>query len=162
MAASADPTSPGPSSPDRTELHAAVARRLDRHDYRYTQGRRLLVEALVRAGRPVTLPQIAADNRSLPQSSAYRNLELLERCGVISRITSTADHAHFELAEPLVDHHHHLVCLTCGTLEDVHLDHELEHRIDVELARAAATAGFSPSHHRLDLHGYCNDCEPRT
>lgn len=166
-----EPTSPSPRSvPDRrqagtdddttAELHAAVARRLERQDHRYTRGRRHLVETLARVARPVTLPQIASHARELPQSSAYRNLEVLERCGVIIRIAGSADHAHFELAEPLVDHHHHLVCVSCGSLQDVHLDEELEALVDAELAQAAAAAGFTPTSHSLDLHGYCHNCEP--
>ncbi|MDH4278783.1 MAG: transcriptional repressor [Acidimicrobiia bacterium] len=142
------------------DLHAAVARRLERHDHRYTPGRRHLVETLARVARPVTLPQISSHSDELPQSSAYRNLEVLERCGVISRIAGSADHAHFELAEPLVDHHHHLVCVSCGSLQDVHLDDELEALVDAELAQAAAAAGFTPTNHSLDLHGYCHNCEP--
>lgn len=165
------PTSPSPRSAPNLrhtgldddsmgDLHAAVARRLERHDHRYTRRRRHLVETLARAARPVTLPQIASHSDELPQSSAYRNLEVLERCGVVSRIAGTADHAHFELAEPLVEHHHHLVCVACGSLEDVHLDQELETLVDAELAQAAAAAGFTPTHHSLDLHGFCQDCEP--
>ncbi len=149
----------GPDEATIDDLHAAVARRLERHDHRYTRGRRHLVETLARVARPVTLPQLADHADDLPQSSAYRNLEILERCGVISRIAGTADHAHFELAEPLVDHHHHLVCVSCGSLQDVHLDEAVEALVDAELAGAAAAAGFTPSHHSLDLHGFCNDCE---
>jgi len=145
---------------EMVELHEAVARQLERHDHRYTRGRRHLVETLARIARPVTLPQIADHATELPQSSAYRNLEVLERCGVIARIAGSADHAHFELAEPLIDHHHHLVCLACGALEDIHLDHGLEAQVDAELSRAADAAGFTPTHHSLDLHGYCRDCEP--
>ncbi len=151
---------PGPDDEVLTELHDAVARRLERHDHRYTRGRRHLVETLARVARPVTLPQLADHTDDLPQSSAYRNLEILERCGVISRIAGAADHAHFELAEPLVDHHHHLVCVGCGSVQDVHLDEQLEALVDAELAQAAASAGFTPTHHSLDLHGYCQDCEP--
>ncbi len=158
MGASSDQS---PDEAQMADLHAAVGRRLERHDHRYTRGRRHLVETLARVARPVTLPQIAAHADELPQSSAYRNLEVLERCGVITRIAGTADHAHFELAEPLVDHHHHLVCLGCGSLEDVHLDQELEKMVDAELAQAAASARFTPTHHSLDLHGYCHDCEPQ-
>ena len=134
--------------------------RLTRHDYRYTPGRRRLVEALAGAGRPVTLPEISCSAPDLPLSSTYRNLEVLQRSGVVNRISIRGDRAHFELAEPLLSHHHHLVCVACGTIEDVHLDDELEALVARNLAEAAQRADFTPLRHMLDLHGHCAECEP--
>ena len=134
--------------------------RLARHDHRYTPGRRRLVEALANAGRPVTLPEIASTAPDLPVSSTYRNLEVLERSGVVNRISIRGDRAYFELAEPLLSHHHHLVCVACGAIEDIHLDDELEDLVDRNLAEAARRAAFTPLRHLLDLHGHCSKCEP--
>lgn len=143
----------------RDPLHEQIARRLDRNDQRYTRGRRRLVDALVQAGRPINLPDILDLDPDLALSSAYRNLDVLETCGVVRRLSPPGgDHAHFELAEPLLDHHHHLICVTCGAIADVHLDHELENLVDRKLAEAAHAAGFTPLHHSLDLHGHCADC----
>ena len=146
-------------TPALRDLHAMVGARLARHDYRYTSGRRRLVEALAGAGRPVTLSDIASSAPDLPLSSTYRNLEVLERSGVVNRISIRGDRAHFELAEPLLSHHHHLVCVACGAIEDVHLDDELESLVDRNLAEAARRAAFTPLRHLLDLHGYCFRCE---
>ncbi len=134
--------------------------RLSRHDCRYTRGRRRLVEALAGAGHPVTLAEIASSAPDLPVSSTYRNLEVLERAGVVNRISIRGDRAHFELAEPLLSHHHHLVCVACGSIEDMQLDDELEDLVDRNLAEAARQAAFTPLRHLLDLHGHCSKCEP--
>ena len=150
--------SPGRSLSEQRDIHAAVDQHLAFLDHRYTKGRRRLVEVLARAGRPLTLPEISSHSSDLPQSSAYRNLDVLERAGVIRRITHTADHAYFELAEPFLDHHHHLVCIECGQLADIHLSSEVERLVDEGLTQAARDAGFTPLHHSLDLHGYCADC----
>ena len=147
----------GPDSKN-ADLHEAVGMRLTRHDYRYTSGRRRLVDAIAAAGQPVTLPDIAAAAPGLASSSIYRNLDVLERSGVVNRITASGDHAYFEFAEPLLSHHHHLVCVDCGSIEDVYLDDELEASVDRSLAEAAGRAGFTPLRHSLDLHGYCADC----
>jgi len=143
---------------DLSELHGQVGRQLARDDHRYTAGRRALVEVLARANRPVTLPEITDGTTDLAQSSAYRNLDVLERSGIIRRINLGGDHSLFELAEPLIGHHHHLACLQCGLVEDIHLDDELEVMIDRGLAKAAQRLGFAPRHHSLDLHGYCAAC----
>ena len=134
--------------------------RLARDDSRYTPGRRRLVEALVGAGHPVTLNEIASSASDLPVSSTYRNLRVLERSGVVNRISIGGDRAYFELAEPLLSHHHHLVCIACGAITDIHLDDELEEMIDRRLAEAARRAAFAPLRHMLDLHGHCSRCLP--
>jgi len=141
-----------------TDLHDSVQARLARDEHRYTPSRRRLIDVIASAGRPMTLPDIVASDPELAQSSAYRNLDVLERSGVIQRITHGGDHTHFELAEPLVDHHHHLVCLTCGRIEDVRLGDEVEEAVDGAFASVAAEAGFTPVHHSLDLHGICSAC----
>jgi len=150
---------PESSRTKQQELHEAVDWHLALQDSRYTKGRRRLVQVLSDAGRPLTLPEIASHRADLPQSSAYRNLDVLERAGVIRRITHSGDHAYFELAEPFVDHHHHLVCIECGQMEDIHLDEDVEQLVDTGLRRAAERVGFTPLHHSLDLHGYCAECE---
>lgn len=147
-----------PPSPHADDIHAAAAERLRRGDHRYTAGRRRLVEVLRLAGRPLTLPEIVDSAPELAQSSAYRNLDVMEQAGVIRRIVVGGDHTHFELAEPLLGHHHHLICVDCGTIEDIHLDEAVEALVDEHLAAAARDAGFTPSHHSLDLHGHCADC----
>ena len=141
-----------------SELHAAVSRCLARHDYRYTTGRRRLVEAILSAGQPVTLPDIVVAAPGLAPSSVYRNLDVLERSGVVNRITTGGDHAYFEFAEPLLSHHHHLVCVDCGVIKDIYLDDELEASVDRSLAEAAGRVGFTPVRHSLDLHGRCAVC----
>ena len=152
---------PIPASDDGdylAEIHLQIGARLVRQDHRYTSGRRQLVEVLTRVGQPMTLPDIVAADPELAQSSAYRNLDVLVRCGVIRRINAGGDHTHFELAEPLLGHHHHLICISCGTIEDIHLDNDVESLVDQSLADVAYRSGFTPIHHSLDLHGHCADC----
>jgi Fur family ferric uptake transcriptional regulator len=139
-------------------LHDEITELLDRHDHRYTSGRRRLVEVLAGAERPLTLPEILERDSDLSQSSAYRNLDVLESSGAMRRITGTGDHAHFELAESMLGHHHHLICVSCGVVEDIHLGERLEHAVDEALGNAARAAGFTPLHHSLDLHGHCAEC----
>ena len=85
------------------ELDRAVSDQLAVHDLRYTAVRRRLVDELRRSDGPVTLPQILESATDLAQSSAYRNLSLLEEAGIVRRLVHGGDHAHFELAEELTD-----------------------------------------------------------
>jgi Fur family transcriptional regulator, ferric uptake regulator len=148
---------------DRTtgadELHATVARRLRHDGQRYTTQRRALVEVLDAAGAPLTLPQLLEHSTGLAQSSAYRNLAVLERAGVVHRIVTMGDHARWELSEDLTDHHHHhLICTGCGEVTDFTVPKDVERRLDSALAHVASDAGFDATQHRLDLVGLCVNC----
>ena len=152
---------PLPGAKDRSslaELHSQISNRLAQQDHRYTKGRKQLVDILARAGQPMTLPDIVGADPKMARSSAYRNLDMLVRCGVIRRINSGGDYAHFELAEPLLGHHHHLICISCGNIEDIHLDSDIEHLVDKSLSEIADRTGFTPIQHSLDLHGHCARC----
>lgn len=139
-------------------LDETVARRLQANRQRYTTGRRDLVGLLAATERPLTIPDILGRDPDLSQSSVYRNLQVLEQAGVVRRLVTATDvGARFELAEDLTSHHHHLVCRSCGRIEDFEPTHALEQALDALTADEVA-AGFRTDHHRLDLVGVCADC----
>ena len=70
------------------EHHAFVHKRLSTENHRYTAGRHRLVDALAESSQPLTLPEIVEIAPELASSSVYRNLEVLERCGVCLLYTS--------------------------------------------------------------------------
>lgn len=135
-----------------------VAGLLRQADQRYTSGRRRLVAVLQTGGGPLTITQILEADPSLPQSSVYRNLTILEEVGAVSRIVTRDDFARYELAEHLTEHHHHLICSECGDVADFSLDPRTETSLERALQRAAERAGFDIDTHRLDLLGTCAAC----
>jgi Fe2+ or Zn2+ uptake regulation protein len=141
-----------------SDLHDTAANRLRQNDQRYTKNRRAIVAALAAADRPVTIPELLAVRTGLPQSSAYRNLALLEEAGVVRRIIGGGEFARYELAEDLTEHHHHLICSTCGAVEDFTLPTDIETTVERALKRAARRSQFEGIHHRLDLVGVCAQC----
>ncbi len=136
-----------------------VAGLLREADQRFTTGRRRLVDILRSGGGPMTINQILDADRRLPQSSVYRNLTILEQVGAVTRIVTRDDFARYELAEHLTEHHHHLICSTCGDVADFSLDARTETSLDRALQKAAEQAGFSIDTHRLDLIGTCPSCD---
>jgi Fur family transcriptional regulator, ferric uptake regulator len=145
-----------PSS--REELHDAVAARLRSADQRYTAGRRDLVELLAEAPRPATIPEILQRAPALAQSSAYRNLVVLEECGVAHRVVTSDERSRYELAEDLMGHHHHLICTSCGRVDDFTVSLRTERNLEAALERAVAGTGFRAAAHRLDVIGTCASC----
>lgn len=140
------------------EIHEVVATRLRGDDQRYTAKRRALVEVLQRSGRPLSMPSILEQSPGMAQSSVYRNLAVLEHAAAVRRIVTNDDHAAFELSEDLSSHHHHLICSTCGVIEDFVVPEDLEQQLSKVLDAAARRHDFTPSTHTLDLFGTCRAC----
>jgi len=142
----------------RADVHEIAATRLRATDQRYTRNRRAIVTALTSADRPLSLPELLASRTELPQSSAYRNLALLEDAGVVRRVLGGGEFARYELAEELTEHHHHFICSTCGAVEDFTLPADVEIAVERALTRAARRRQFEGARHQLDLLGVCAQC----
>src|SRR4029450_8705184 len=139
--------------------HAEVAARLGRAQQRYTAGRRTLVELLHTAGRPLEIVELAEGPGSLPVSSIYRNLGVLEQARAATRHPGAGGgHARYELSEELVGHHHHLVCRRCGRIEDDPVPPEVDAGLASLLDAVANRTGFTVTDHRLELRGLCERC----
>lgn len=143
-----------------TEIHGTVNELLARAGQRYTPVRRATVDALSDAARPVTIVDILeAAGAKLAQSSVYRTLTVLEEAGIVHRLPGPPGFARYELAESLTEHHHHLVCVSCGTVEDLAASSRLEKTVAMAAAEATDGTGFELHGHRLDLIGLCGNCK---
>ena len=139
------------------DLRDEIASRLRRVHQRLTPKRAAIVEVLADAERPLALAEILHAGDGLAQSSVYRNLLVLEQAGVVHRIV-TAESARYELAEELTGHHHHLICSSCGTVEDVPASAGLESSLADAVAQIEDSTGFRTKAHRIDLVGLCQRC----
>lgn len=153
----------GPAATDagltNDSLHREAALRLATADQRYTSCRRALVDAMAGAKRPLTIPEILAAARTVTMSSAYRNLTILCEADVARRVSGADDLGRFELAEDVSgNHHHHLICSSCGTMADVDASAKLERAVAEAARQAAAETGFDVKTHRVDLEGLCPAC----
>ena len=142
-----------------TELHAAVALRLEHEGQRYTRNRRAIIEVLSDADRPLTIPEILERRGDVPQSSAYRNLAVLEKSAVVRRVVTHDEFSRYELTEEFTDdHHHHMICSQCGRVDDVAVPEALESQLERVARNVAKRLRYSLDHHRLDVVGVCAKC----
>ena len=86
-------------------------------------------------------------------ASIYRALELLVRLGLVRRLDMGDGTARYEAAHPSGEHHHHLVCSTCGRVEAFE-DDELERT----LRNVESRTGYSVAEHDVVLRGACRSC----
>ncbi len=116
---------------------------------RPTPQRRAVLRAIGRfEGRFTALDVLERARRDEPQlglATVYRTLELLRDAGSVRAIGDG-----YVGCGP--SHHHHLVCTTCGRVEET------------ELCGAPSAAelkrrhGFAAATHELDIYGTCERC----
>ena len=140
------------------DINEIAAFQLQTINQRYTKNRRKLIEILLKTSKPITINQILKSDSKLAQSSVYRNLAVLEEAGLVVKIITNDDHAHYELAEHILDRHHHIICSPCGEILDFHLSEKIEKALESSLKKIADDFGFSIDRHRLDLLGTCGEC----
>ena len=146
------------STINRMDIDQLATSQLNSINQRYTTNRRKLIGILQEATKPITINQILESDSKLAQSSVYRNLAVLEQAGLVVKIITNDDHAHYELAEHILDHHHHIICSPCGEILDFHLSEKIEKALENSLKEIADDLGFSIDRHRLDLLGTCGEC----
>jgi Fur family ferric uptake transcriptional regulator len=97
---------------------------------------------------------LIGENIDVGLATVYRVLTQFEHAGLLSRNHFEGGRAMFELNEG--SHHDHLVCLTCGRVEEF-VDSEIEARQQ----RVAAERGYKLQEHALALYGECTkvNCE---
>lgn len=88
-------------------------------------------------------------------ATVYRTLELLCELKVVDKINFGDGVSRYDLRKEGVDHfHHHLVCMECGSVEEIIEDllGDVEKIVESEW-------GFQVEDHRLTFHGTCKQCQ---
>jgi len=90
-------------------------------------------------------------------ATVYRTLELLAELKVVDKINFDDGVARFDLRKEGAKHfHHHLVCMECGRVDEIHEDllPKVEERVESEYQ-------FKILDHRLTFHGICSECQAK-
>ncbi len=136
------------------DLDSALSALRDR-GLRASSARRLVLEALFQARRPVTAESIAGGlSGRLPQSdlaSVYRNLETLEELGLVRHFHLGHGPGLYGMAG---EEHEYLVCEGCHRLRTVD-----PAQLDEVRASILRIFGFHASFSHLPIAGKCPDCK---
>ncbi|MCU9595439.1 transcriptional repressor [Caldibacillus thermolactis] len=90
-------------------------------------------------------------------ATVYRTLELLTELKVVDKINFGDGVSRYDLRKEGATHfHHHLVCIECGSVEEIQED-LLE---DVE-SIVEERWNFIIKDHRLTFHGICRNCQKK-
>lgn len=143
-----------------TSLEREVERRLHDNEVRFTRGRKTVVSTLAEADGPRSAAELHYEiGGAVPLSSLYRSLSVMEQVGVLVHHFGLGGVTRYELAEWLQGHHHHLICVNCGTVEDLTLPPAFEAEVEKLVNKIGSAATFTPSDHALEIEGRCSECK---
>lgn len=90
-------------------------------------------------------------------ATVYRTLEILTELKVVNKVSFNDGLARYDLRKEGAKHfHHHLLCLECGSIEEIEEDllDDVEKIVEKQY-------GFLVKDHRLTFHGICKTCQEK-
>ena len=123
--------------------------------YKATPPRLAILKMLKEAKKPMSPHAIIEKlHRMIDQATIYRSLKAFKKSGIIKQIDLHHNHPHYELTEGQ-DHHHHIVCKNCGTIEDIEM-HDTKSSEKGVLEKSKKFASIQ--NHALEFFGTCKAC----
>jgi len=135
---------------DNTALDQELTAALRARGQRVTLPRLLVHRHVRRPPAHVTPEQLHAELPSLSPATIYGTLDLLDDLGFVRRVSTPRGGTVYDSR---VDDHHHVICRSCGRIDDVEAPLET-----TAVERAAGAAGFRVDHRQLAIYGLCADC----
>jgi len=121
---------------------------------RLTRYRRAVLEALRSTHHHPTAAEVFRIVRrrrpGIAYATIYNALKWLEHSGLIARVNFAEQASRYD---PIVERHDHVVCSTCGAMEDVTI--KLPSGV---WSKAARRKGFRVERYRTELFGFCRRC----
>ena len=87
----------------------------------------------------------------ISKGTIYRNLKVLEEEGAILELNVDGIVGRYEIRQ---NNHYHFICEKCGRIFD--LNEPAETKLNMKYAKKT---GFKITHHQLEFHGLCKDCQ---
>ncbi len=134
----------------------SIIQALERAGYQATPNRRLVARLVAATGGHFTAAELLERGRrervNIGRATIFRALELLTSLRVVERLDLPTGAHVYVVCDP-EEHHHHLVCSSCGRSQEI-VDGDLAALVD-EIGRRS---GFLIEAHRLELFGTCPEC----
>jgi len=100
--------------------------------------------------------KMKAHGHKVSRATVYNTLDLLLKCGFISKYRFAENHSRFEkvFGRP---HHDHLICLNCGEITEFVND-----KIVLVQAEICREKNFKPQSATFQIFGLCAKCQDRS
>jgi Fur family ferric uptake transcriptional regulator len=97
--------------------------------------------------------RLRAQGETVGLATVYRTLQAMATDGDVDMMRTGDGEAVYRRCST-ADHHHHLVCRSCGRTVEVEGP-----AVESWADRVSADNGFSDVHHTLEIFGTCSDCQ---
>lgn len=138
-------------------MQDSIEYKLKEQGYKITPQRRRIIEAFSKAKNHLLSAEkvyewINNHHQKIDLSTIYRNIELMMSIGLLKKISLDNQVDQYKLSVTN-EHHHHIVCISCGKSEIFKNCPVLS--IEDKLIDQL---GFTPIEHKLEILGYCQEC----
>ena len=128
---------------------------LEERGHRSTSPRKAVINAIAGQNKHFTAEELREQLPSVGRATIYRSLRLLVESGVLCRVLLEDGDLHYQLSHR--GHHHHLLCVECGSSQDL-----LGCDIEDLLQTVSAAHQFQLSGHWLEVYGRCKTCNQKS
>ena len=130
---------------------------LREHNLPVTAPRLAVADVLLNSERHLSADEIAAEldarGEKVGTATVYRTIDVLLDSGLVVERDFGEGFRRFEPARD-VPHHEHLLCTSCGKVEEFR-----DERLERITTLVAESRGFARSRHRLVIYGVCRECQ---
>lgn len=120
--------------------------------YRLTAGRRAVVEAILAGDDLFSVAEIQRLVPRTGRATVFRTIRLLVDLDLVCRVRLQDGSPRYRL-RVAPQHHHHLVCTGCGSVEDF-----ADCGVDAVSKTLAGRTNYEIQGHRLEMYGLCPAC----
>lgn len=118
---------------------------------RRTGARRRILQAIASQRTQFSAEELCQQLPQVGRATVYRTLSRLVHEGLLCKVVLEENVLRYQVS-PL-DHHHHLVCVHCNTVQDIEACEVTDF-----VRQAAAETGYELLGHRLEVYGRCPRC----
>ena len=125
--------------------------KLEDEGYHPTRSRRRVLDAMLAKRSGFTPEELVASLSGVGRATVYRTIRLLLDQGLVCKLSLEDGAPRYTLAQ--MGHHHHMVCVRCGTIREFHRSVIERVLTELETPDAGAVMG-----HRIEVYVLCPAC----
>ena len=130
---------------------------ISQNNLKITKQRRTVLKAFLECKNHISVEElyniVLKTEPKVGLATVYRTLALLTKSGLALEMDFGDGQKRYESTHNIV-HHDHMICTECGKI--IEFNHPLIEKYQEEVAKENR---FKITSHKLDLFGYCQDCE---
>lgn len=140
------------------EFNQLLTSALRTQGHKITKNRTAILEFLASQDKPISADEILVhvqnEHQGVHKTTIYREIFFLLEHNFIKEIEFGDGKKRYEIAinRP---HHHHIICVSCGRVEDIPLENEFKAQQNM----IEKTTSYKLTSHMLEFFGLCNNCK---